>query len=48
MATIDDMRRLAVWMVRALRAHDDDAVLGAIRTEVEDFCSRFPVPGIAS
>lgn len=41
----DDMRRLAVWMVGALRAHDDHAVLGRIRAEVEAFCSRFPVPG---
>ncbi len=40
-----DMRRLAVWMVGALRAHDDDAVLGRIRAEVESFYSRFPVPG---
>ena len=43
----DDMRRLAVWMVRALRSHDDKTLLGELREEVEAFCSRFPVPGVA-
>ncbi|HTF35025.1 MAG TPA: serine hydroxymethyltransferase [Myxococcota bacterium] len=42
----DAMRRLGEWIVRALRAHDDAALLGALRGEVEDFCVRYPVPGI--
>jgi glycine hydroxymethyltransferase len=41
-----DMRRLAVWIMRALRHHEDLAKLDEIRAEVEAFCHRFPVPGI--
>lgn len=42
----DDMRRLAIWMVRALRAHDDKQLLTELRGEVESLCTRFPVPGL--
>ena len=42
----DDMRRLAVWMVEALRHPDDTTRLDRLRQEVEAFCVGFPVPGI--
>lgn len=41
-----EMRRIAGWIVRALRAHQDEAVLAGLRGEVEAFCSQYPVPGI--
>jgi len=42
-----DMRQLARWMVAALRAPKDEAVLTDIAAKVTAFCSRFPVPGIS-
>ncbi|HVP30279.1 MAG TPA: serine hydroxymethyltransferase [Myxococcota bacterium] len=42
----DEMRKLGAWMVRALKAHGDASALAALRREVEEFCGRFPVPGI--
>ena len=42
----DDMRRLAGWMVSALKSHGDEAKLTSIRGEVEEMCTQFPVPGI--
>ncbi|MSO64580.1 MAG: serine hydroxymethyltransferase [Alphaproteobacteria bacterium] len=42
-----DMQRLAGWMTDALCQRADKASLGQIRREVEEFCARFPVPGIA-
>ena len=42
----EEMRKLGAWMLDTLRHHDDQAVLTRIKTEVEDLCSRFPVPGI--
>jgi len=42
----DDMRRLAGWMVSALKNHGDEAKLTSIRGEVEEMCTQFPVPGI--
>jgi glycine hydroxymethyltransferase len=41
-----EMRRLGGWMTAALRAHGDAVRLAALKTEVEAFCHRFPVPGI--
>ena len=41
-----EMERLGGWMLRALAKHDDEAELAAIKAEVEEVCSRFPVPGI--
>jgi glycine hydroxymethyltransferase len=41
-----DMRRLAGWMVEALRAPDDAVLLARVRAEVERECVRFPVPGL--
>ena len=41
-----EMRRLAGWMLDALRHHEDDGVLARLRAEVEETCFGFPVPGI--
>jgi glycine hydroxymethyltransferase len=41
-----EMKQLAGWLVRALRNHEDQAVLKAVRAEVEEMCRRYPVPGI--
>ncbi len=41
-----EMRRLAGWMLDALRHHEDDGVLARLRAEVEEACFGFPVPGI--
>ncbi|HBZ71409.1 MAG TPA: serine hydroxymethyltransferase [Deltaproteobacteria bacterium] len=42
----DAMRRLGDWIVSALRAHDDAALLDRLRGEVQAFCLQYPVPGI--
>jgi glycine/serine hydroxymethyltransferase len=42
-----EMKQLALWIVRALRSHDDPQTLTALKQEVEACCTRFPVPGIA-
>lgn len=44
--TAADMERLGSWMVAALGAPDDEARLAGINAEVQEFCERFPVPGI--
>lgn len=41
-----EMRRLAAWMVKALKNHEDEGALTSIRSEVEEMCTQFPVPGI--
>ena len=40
------MRRIAGWIVAALRAPEDEAALAKTKAETEAFCRRFPVPGI--
>jgi glycine hydroxymethyltransferase len=42
-----EMDRIAQWLVSALRERDQDQRLAAIRGEVEAFCLKFPVPGLA-
>jgi len=41
-----DMRAIAGWMVKTLRAPDDDATITRTRAETEALCRRYPVPGI--
>jgi glycine hydroxymethyltransferase len=41
-----DMRRIAGWIVGALRAPDDEASLAKIKGETEELCRSYPVPGI--
>jgi glycine hydroxymethyltransferase len=40
-----DMRLLARWIVEAIRGAGDVDKLARIRSEVQELCSRFPVPG---
>jgi glycine hydroxymethyltransferase len=42
----DDMRRIAGWIVGALRAPDDAAGLARMKAESEELCRSYPVPGI--
>ncbi len=41
-----EMKRLGQWMTKALHHHEDKALLASVRGEVEELCSRLPVPGI--
>jgi glycine hydroxymethyltransferase len=41
-----DMEKLGDWIAKCLTNPEDEKLLGEIRTEVEAFCNRFPVPGI--
>jgi glycine hydroxymethyltransferase len=41
-----DMRRIAGWMVDALRNRQDDARLARLSIEVREYCAAFPVPGL--
>lgn len=42
----DDMRTIAGWMIRALRAPDDDVLLARLAGDVRAFCQQFPLPGV--
>lgn len=42
----DDMKQLAEWMDRCLKAPEDEALLQSIQEEVITFCEKYPVPGI--
>jgi len=42
-----DMGSLARWLISALRAPQDEAILKKIGAEVRALCARYPVPGIA-
>ncbi len=43
-----DMETLGDMMLRAIKAKDDETALNSLRAEVEEFCVRFPVPGITA
>ncbi len=40
------MRHVAEWIVQALRAPDDEVLLGRLASEVKKLALRFPVPGV--
>ena len=42
-----EMKLLAEWITDALRRHRDEERLDAMRQDIERFCLRFPVPGVA-
>jgi len=42
----DDMKTLAGWIVAALTHVGDESRLSKLKAEVEEFCRRYPVPGI--
>ncbi len=39
-----EMKRIAAWMLSALKAPDDAALHTRIRGEIFDLCQQFPVP----
>ena len=41
-----DMRRIGGWIVKALRAPEDEAGLAKMKAETEELCRSYPVPGI--
>jgi glycine hydroxymethyltransferase len=43
-----DMRRIAGWMVEALRHRQEAARLARLASEVREYCIAFPVPGLDS
>jgi len=40
------MEQLSAWMVESLQNHEDEGMLEGIRSQVDNFCRQFPVPGI--
>jgi glycine hydroxymethyltransferase len=44
----EDMRRIAGWMVEALRHRQDAARLARLANEVREHCVAFPVPGLSA
>jgi glycine hydroxymethyltransferase len=42
-----EMKKIATWIVRSLKAPEDADVHGRIRAEVFDLCDQFPVPAAA-
>ncbi len=42
----DEMKKLADWMDRVVKAPTDDAQLAKIAGEVREVCARFPAPGL--
>ena len=41
-----EMKSLGQWITKALKSHEDAAVIQSIREEVEGLCRQLPVPGI--
>jgi len=41
-----EMRAIAGWIVRTLRAPGDEATIERTRAETKALCRRYPVPGI--
>ncbi len=41
---VAEMRTIGAWMIEALKAPEDEAVLSRIRTEIRQLCQQFPVP----
>jgi glycine hydroxymethyltransferase len=40
----DEMRRIAAWILRALKSPGDAAVVATTRREVAELAEQFPVP----
>ena len=43
----DEMQRVGAWILEVLGAADDESVGEKVRSEIANFCSDFPVPGIS-
>ena len=41
-----EMKQLGGWIVQALRNHGNEDALASLKGEVEEMCTRYPVPGI--
>ena len=41
-----EMRQIAAWMDRVVGAPEDEEQIERVRSEVQEFCAAFPVPGI--
>jgi glycine hydroxymethyltransferase len=41
-----EMKKIANWIISALKNHTDESNLSQIKSEVESMCLQFPVPGI--
>ena len=41
-----EMRQIAAWMDRVVGAPEDEEQVERVRSEVQEFCAAFPVPGI--
>ncbi len=42
----DDMQNVGRWILRVLKAADDESAINTVRNEVREFARQFPVPGI--
>ncbi len=42
----EDMKQIGGWVLEALQNHDNEAELTHIKDAVEEFCLKFPVPGL--
>ncbi len=42
----DEMKKVAAWILRVLKAPDDAAVTATVKCEICEFAQAFPVPGI--
>jgi glycine hydroxymethyltransferase len=43
----DEMKLIGQWMLKALKAPEDEGLLKEIRGEVSSLCAQFPVPAAA-
>lgn len=41
-----EMKQIGEWLTNALKNHQNEAYLDEIKSKVEVFCSKYPVPGI--
>jgi glycine hydroxymethyltransferase len=41
-----EMKKIAAWILRALRGAEDEKVLSEVRNEVLQLCKQFPVPAV--
>jgi len=42
----DDMKKIGGWILDTLKNPDDASNIASVKTEVEEFCLKFPVPGV--
>ena len=42
----DEMRKIVEWMDKSIMNHTDEDMLSKIKSEVEELCSNYPIPGI--